>query len=95
MFIQYVTEIKQRFGKMTTVLDRARRHHSGLQGRSSGATGTIDSPASRAGCHTCMIGKRRRLASRYYPVSIDIRKAGSEYFRTSKLELDTCTYLDG
>lgn len=68
---------------------------------SNSATGTSEPPASRAGPpHPSMIGGRRRQAERclrvseYHTAFANMRRAVSEYFRTSKLRLDMYTYFD-
>ena len=38
--------------------------------------------------------KHHLLVSEYYPAFSDMRRAVSEYFRTSRLKLDMYVYLD-
>lgn len=100
-FIRYVAEMNRRFGKIAVVLDRAPPHCAKALKQKFGRNGDVRFVyLPRGSLYLNMIeeywrqAKRRLLVSEYYPTFSDMRRAVSEYFRTSRLSLDMYAYLD-
>ena len=100
-FIRYVTEMKRQFGRMAIILDRAPPHRSRALRQRFGRNGDVrfiylprGSPYLNVIEEYWHQAKRRLLVSEYYPAFADMKRAISEYFRTSRLKLDMYVYLD-
>ena len=100
-FIRHVAETRRRFGRMAIILDRAPPRRSRNLRQKFGRSGDV-----RLVCLPCWPpyldmtkqyrhqAKRRLLVSEYYPAPACMKRAVSEYFRTSRLRPDMYAYLD-
>lgn len=100
-FIDYLKQLKKRFGKVVLFTDRARQH------RSKKVQEYLDenkewirivylpkgSPEFNAVEECGRQGKYDLLVSRYYPQFADLKSTIAEYYRTKRFSLDIVRYL--
>jgi transposase len=100
-FLDYLKQIKKRFGKVVMFTDRARQHQSKkvlkyLEENKDSLRILYfpnGSPEFNAVEECWRQGKYDLLVSKYYPGLNDLKSSISKYYRTRRFNLDIIKYL--
>lgn len=101
-FLDYLKQVKKKFGKLILFIDRARQHHRSIMVReyikkSKDVLKVIyfpkASPEFNAIEECWRQGKYDLLVSKYYPKFENFRRVIANYYRTRRFKLDIVKYL--